>query len=408
MSYYSTNKAEIAESLNPLKTNVMNYGITLLKCFYGNKLNLDIEGNEITLPSKKTLSNNLKKFLSKCLKKNIRKRGTWTELKNEAFMKNLNNDSNSDEEIIKNDKESETLISDKKLKGILRSLDKKYELINKYYDTIEINENTLYINEMEKFLILTLFEQLILSKILNHTENNKYSDMFKEISFIDIINDKAEELKIHFASPVLKNMRIFNNNINNESIKEFIPKLNGHLKKLKEVSKKFHNITQSVYFKGNYQDFLKEFSSIMSTDLEKMRDYFLALTKEANNDWLNNDYKSAELKAPIAEYLFEIVLFLVMSIIDIEKEKIYFDFKELLKHFNEIFEKENEENIEVSCVKFAKEKDKYILVSFLGILFKYLIYSCDINQINIKRNKNSLPQHLQFYQKLMKTLIDIK
>ena len=408
MSYYALNKAEIAESLYPIKTNIMNYGITILKCFYGNKLNLDIEGNEITLPSKKILSNNLKKFLSKCLKKNIKKRSTWNELKNEAFMKNLNNDSNSDEEIIKNDKEPEILISDKKLKGILRSLDKKYELINKYYDTIEINENTLYINEMEKFLILTLFEQLILSKILNQTENNKYSDMFKEISFIDIINDKAEELKIHFASPVLKNMKIFNNNINNESIKEFIPKLNGHLKKLKEVSKKLHNITQSTYFKGNYQDFLKEFSSIMSTGLEKMRDYFLALTKEANNDWLNKDYKSAELKAPIAEYLSEIVLFLVMSIIDIEKEKIYFDFKELLKHFNEIFEKENEENIEVSCVKFAKEKDKYILVSFLGILFKYLIYSCDISQINIKRNKNSLPQHLQFYQKLMKTLIDIK
>ena len=50
-----------------------------------------------------------------------------------------------------------------------------------------------------------------------------------------------------------------------------------------------HNITQSTYFKGNYQDFLKEFSSIMSTDLEKTKDYFLALTKEANIDWLNKD-----------------------------------------------------------------------------------------------------------------------
>ena len=387
----------------------MNYGITLLKCFYGNNLKLDIEDNKITLPSNKILSKSLEKFLSKCLKKNIMKRASWDDLKKEVIMKNIfDDDNNINDKSTMINNEPENIISDKKLKGILRSLDKKYELINKYYDSIEINENTLYINEMEKFLILILFEQLILSKILNQSENIKYSDMFKEISFIDIINDKAEELKIHFASPVLKNMRIFNNNINNESIKEFIPKLNQHLKKLKEVSKKLHNITQSTYFKGNYQDFLKEFSSIMSTDLEKMRDYFLALTKEANNDWLNNDYKSAELKAPIAEYLSEIVLFLVMSIIDIEKEKIYFDFKELLKHFNEIFEKENEENIEVSCVKSAKEKDKYILVSFLGILFKYLIYSCDINQINIKRNKNSLPQHLQFYQKLMKTLIDIK
>ena len=139
-----------------------------------------------------------------------------------------------------------------------------------------------------------------------------------------------------------------------------------------------------------------------------MRNYFIALTTEAHNDWFNKDNKSTELKAPIAEYLSEIVLFLVMNIIDIEKEKIYFDFKELFKAFNEIFEKENEDNVEVSCINFSKEKHKYILVSFLGILFKYLINSCDINQINIKKNKNSLTKQLEFYQKLMKTLVNIK
>ena len=281
-------------------------------------------------------------------------------------------------------------------------------ILYNYYDTLEINENTLYVDEMEKFLILTLFEQLILSKLLNQTENKKYKDMTKEISFIDIINDKVEELHINFASPILKNIKIFNDNVNNESIKEFIPKLNEHIKKVKEILKKYHNITQSAYFKGSYQDFLKEFSEIMTTGIEKMRKYFIALTTEANKDWINKDYKSMELKSPIAEYLSEIVLFLVMNIINIEKEKIYFDFTDLLKKFNEIFEKENEENIEVSCIKFAKEKDKYILVSFLGILFKYLINSCDINQINIKGNKNSLTHYLQFYQKLMKTLIEIK
>ena len=401
MNYYSPNKIEIADTLNPIKTNIMNYGITLLKCFYGNKLKLDIEENEINLPSNKTLSNNFKKFLSKCLKKNIKKRSTWDELMKDDFMKDINNESDDDEK-------NEILISDKKLKGILRSLDKKYELINKYYDTLEINENTPYVNEMEKFLILTLFEQLILWKILNQTENSKYKDTTKEISFTDIINDKAEELRINFASPILKNIKIFNNNINNESIKEFIPKLNEHIKKLKEISKKFHNITKSTYFKGTYQDFLKEFSEIMTIGIDKMRNYFIALTTEANNDWLNKDNKSAELKAPIAEYLSEIVLFLVMNIIDIEKEKIYFDFKELFKAFNEIFEKENEDNVEVSCINFSKEKHKYILVSFLGILFKYLINSCDINQINIKKNKNSLNKQLEFYQKLMKTLVNIK
>ena len=407
LNYYLPNKSEIVDSLYPVKTNIMNYGITLLKCFYENNMKLGIEGNEIILPTNKTLSNNFKKFLSKCLIKNILKRSTWTELKNEEFMNNITDDSDSDEDANKIDGEFESLISDKKLKGILRSLDKKYELINNYYDSIEIKINSPYIEEMEKFLILILFEQLILSKILNQEENSKYNDMTKEISFIDIIKAEAHELRINFASPALKYMKIFSNNIENESIKEFIPKLNKHILKLKEVLKKVHSITQSKYFKSDYRDFIKEFSDLMRNGIVKLRDYFLTLTKEANNDYLNKNYKNAELKAPIAEYLSEIILFLVMSIIDIEKEKICFNKKDLLKQFKEIFEKENEDNVEVSCIKFAKEKDKYILVSFLGILFRHLINSCDINQINIKSNKDSLSKLLESYQKLMKTLVDI-
>ena len=294
MDYYFSNKAEIAESSDPIKTNIMNYGIILLKIFYGKNLKLDIEGNEMILPSNKTLSNNFKKFLSKCLKKNILKRSNWIELINEKFMKN-------GEEIDEEGKK--TLISDKKLKGILRALDKKYELINKYYETKEIDENTPYRNEIEKFLILTLFEQLILSKILNPTENEKYKDMTKEITFIDIKENKAEELRINFDSSILKNMKIFSNNKDNESIKEFIPKLKEHINKLKEILKKLHKITKSIYFEGNYKDFLNEFNNLMKEGIENLRNYFIELTNEANNDWLKKDYKSAELKAPIAEYI---------------------------------------------------------------------------------------------------------
>ena len=50
-------------------------------------------------------------------------------------MNNITDDSDSDEDANKIDGEFESLISDKKLKGILRSLDKKYELINNYIMT---------------------------------------------------------------------------------------------------------------------------------------------------------------------------------------------------------------------------------------------------------------------------------
>jgi len=53
-----------ALSLFPLKTNVMNYGITLLKCFYGNNFKIKISDNEIILPENSDMSDDFKKFLS--------------------------------------------------------------------------------------------------------------------------------------------------------------------------------------------------------------------------------------------------------------------------------------------------------------------------------------------------------
>ena len=401
-TYYLPNKSEIAGSLYPIKTNIMNYGITLLKCFYGNELKLNIEGNEIILPENKTMSDNMKKFLAKCLKKNISKRSSWQELNKEEIMQSVNIENMNIKE-----EENKCLISDKKLKGIFKSLKMKYSLINKYYDSLEIHEKTEYLNEMEKFLILTLFEQLIISKILNQSENNKYKDKNKEISFISITDEKAEEVRINFGYPVFKHMKIFNNN-NNEMIKDFATELQKHINKLKEILQRFHKLTKSTFFKGNYQNFLKEFSGIMGVGISNLRDYFLALTTDANNDFLCKKYESSKLKAPIAEYLSEIVLFLVMNTIDIEKEKIFFNREELIKRFNEVFEKEDENNIEVSSIKLIQKKEKYILVSFLGILFKYLINSIDISKIEIKKNKSSLKHILTFYQKLMVTLLGVK
>ena len=141
---------------------------------------------------------------------------------------------------------------------------------------------------------------------------------------------------------------------------------------------------------------------------ENYKDYFLSLTVEANNDWLNKKYDKIKLKAPIAEYISETVFFIIMSIINIEKEKIYFKSEELLEKFNAIFEKEDENDIQVSCVKLTQEKEKYILVSFLGIFFKYLINSMNLNRIDMKKNKSSLGNLLSIYHRLMETLVNIK
>ena len=398
MQYYLPNKMEIAESLFPLKTNVMNYGITLLKIYFGNNLKLNLTDNELFLPDSKNMSDSFKMFISKCLKKDINKRNSWQDLKKQEFIQNLQGDESQNI-----GEKQKTLISDKKLKGIFRSLDSKYNLINKYYESLEINDKTPFCNEIEYFLILTLFEQLTIFNIFNKTENNKYPDINHEISFVSINEDKADNFKINFGNPLLKNMKIFNSN--NKVIEDFLIKLKKHIIKLKEISLRFHKITKSNFFKGNYYNFLREFSKIIID--KKFKDYFFSLTKETNNDWLSKNYEKAKMKAPIAEYLSETVVFIIISIVSLEKEKIYFQLDEFLKKFNEIFEKEDENDIQVSCVKLSKGKEKYILITFLGVLFKYLINSMNMNEIDIKRNKSSLSQFLGIYQKLMKTLVDI-
>lgn len=62
ISYYSPNKKEIAHTIYPTKTNVMNYGITLLKCFYGNDLKIKINNISFDLPEKKNCQTNFVNF----------------------------------------------------------------------------------------------------------------------------------------------------------------------------------------------------------------------------------------------------------------------------------------------------------------------------------------------------------
>ena len=306
---------------------------------------------------------------------------------------------------MKEDKEhkGETLINDKILKGIFRSLDTKYDIINKYYDSMELDEDTSYIQQMECFLILILFEQLTIFHILKKNKENKINDVKKELSFISINQTDASEFKINFGNPLLKNIKIFNNQ---ELINDFLIKLQKHITKLKEISLKFHKITKSEYFKGDYQNFLKEFSFIIVD--KEFRDYFLYLTEEANNDWLEKKYEDVKIKAPIAEYLSETVVLIIIYIMNIEKEKIFFNLEEYLKIFEDIFKNEDEENIEVSCIKLSRGKEKYILVSFVGLLLKYLINLLPLNQIDFKKNKASLKKLLEIYQKLMESLVEKK
>ena len=53
-------------------------------------------------------------------------------------------------------------------------------------------------------------------------------------------------------------------------------------------------------------------------------------------------------------------------------------------------------------------KKKYVLISFLGVLFRFFKNSMDINQYFLQQNKVALDGLMSFYPSLMKLLVDTK
>ena len=405
ISYYAPNKSEIGNSLYPTKTNIMNYGITLLKCFYGNQLKIKLDNISFNLPKKKIMSENFCSFLSQCLCRNISKRGSWQNLNNHPFIKEV-----GDSALYLKKNEKSALIDNDKLAIIIESIDNKFKLINEYYGNLEITQKTEYIKEIEIFLTLTLFEELMILKIFDRNENEPFTSQ-QEISFISIIKNREsipKRININFSNPILSNMKIIEIS-NNELVSKFIVKLKKYISDLKRISLKIHEITKSDLVKGNYQSFLGKFIDVLESS--NFHNYFFSLVKDARNCFEEKRYEEAYKKIPIASYICECILFVKASLFEKIDEKIYFDKNELLKHFNEIFEeeKEKEENkIEISVLKISQEKNKYILTSFLGVLFRYFKNSMDINQYSLNQNKNALDGLLCFYPSLIKLLIDSK
>jgi len=404
MSYYSSNKKEIAHTIYPTKTNVMNYGITLLKCFYGNDLKIKIDNISFDLPQKKSISNKFCRFLSKCLYRDISRRYSWLGLQSDTFVTEVTDIVS----LYKNtSKEGLVLLDDYKLKIIFESLIHKYNLINKYYDSVESIEKTQnqYIKEIESFLTLTLFEQLIILNIFDREEGKPFTSQ-QEVSFITINKNNNSRFNLNFANPILANLKIINLK-NNEIVSKFVKDLKVHIAKLKEITLKIHQITKSSLFKGKYQEFLKNFISIFESS--NFHNYFFSIVKRANNYFQERDYDNAYKEAPIAEYICECILFVKASIFESSKEKIHFNNKELIEEFNKIFEDDKENNkVEISVIKINETRQKYVLISFLGVLFRYFINSMDFNQSILKQTKDALDGLISFYPSLMKLIVDSK
>ena len=387
-SYYSPNLGEIASSDNPTKTNIMNYGITLLKLFYGNIINIKISDNFIDLKKKKKMSKNFSNFISQCLYRKIEKRNTWSILNKHKFVQDLLSGYHSSEST---DDIENVLFNNDNLEFIFDELKAKFTTINDYYENFKFNEKTEYIQEIEIFLLLTLFEQLMISKIFNNSEGKFTSQ--QEISFITISSGDISKCHINFANPIFKKMKIFNDS-NNELVKKFLSDLQKYINKIKEITLKVHMITKSTLAKGNYNKFLEEF--IVMLEKNDFSTYLFSLYKKANNFLLEKKNKEAIKELNLIKYLCECILFIKESVFESNEEKIIFDKKEIMDQLNKIFE---------NPIFISTTKIKYQLISFLGVLFRFFNNMKDLNEYNLEKIKSNFDGLLAFYPSLM-TLID--
>jgi len=406
MSYYYPSLKEIGDSLYPMKTNVMNYGITLLKIFFGTKLDMKIKGKLLYLPNNKKMSDDFCCFLSNCLYINIRKRKSWNNLIKHSFISTNNTNNKERNNNNKNDNDNDVLLNNKKLKIIFDYLETKYDLINNYYsEIIQLNKKINYIEEIEIFLILTLFEQLIIIKLFDRDEKKHPFTFLQEISFMTINSEsKSTRFNLNFANPILKNIKIINLS-NNKLISDFIFSMKNKIKKLKEISIKIHQITKSNLVKKNYHEFLQNFINCLKSS--QFNQYFFSLIPNfANKN--KDDNRKIYKQLLIAEYICECILFVKEDLFESEKDSIAYDEKEYIKQFNNLFNDEKDNIVEISAIKLKEEKTKYILFSFLGSLYKYYKNSLDINNDSFLSNKNELDSLKRYYPNLLKKIISLK
>ena len=373
LTYYISNKAEIGNSISQNKTNIMNYGITLLKCFYGNDLKIIKVGNSLHLPKNKTISTEFINFLSKCLYRDISKRSNWYNLNSHRFVEELN------DSIIKQN--ITDLIDNDLLRNILQYLDNKFRLINEYYEKLEFNENTEFINQIEIFLNLVLFEELIILQFLTRT-SKPYTPQ-NEIFFLLINNDGSSRyFNLNYANPFFKSFLITNED-SSESFLVYISNLKEYIKKLKQICSCIHKITKSSLFEGNYLEFIQKF--IEMVDNSKFIFYFYSIFTNLNNYIKDEEYEKAYKEIPIAEYICEYILFYYANMFNNNEYKIQFDCNEYIKQFQDIFKNE----IKNILLEQTKASNKYLSITFIGILFRYYHNSMNIYQNDLQQKKYS-------------------
>lgn len=394
-SYFLPESTEMKMiSQNLIKTNVMNYGITLLKLFSGN--NLNYKGKEIILPENKIMSEDFNIFMSKCLARNNRKRFTWLQLGSLNFVLDNNTE-------LSNIVGNEALIDEKKLKQIFEFLDNKFDLIINYYNNINFKDNSEFISQIEIFTNVTLFEMKIVNAFFNRDIYKKPFTSQNEISFVSINSEcEMKKFDLNMTNPILRDMLLIKMH-NNEIIKDFLIKLQEKIKKMENLSKTIQSFTKESSCSRDITNFIQQvINSVYNNEKSGMRNYFINVnnqaTKEKNNELKYNEHL-------IVKYIIDLMIF-VITIINDNRKKIEFNKDTLLQKFYQVFGEEKNK-VEMSSVNAKEIKQNYLVISFLPVLFKCSEANF-IKKMKLSQDKQSIHKLIKYYPSLMKKIDELK
>ena len=375
-----------------IKSNILNYGITLFKLYYKDEVNIEINDKAINIPSSKPMSRDFISFISKCIYRNIDKRYSWNSFPLDNFVYSISGNDKSE------------LLNKNQLNIIINGLEYRFKFISEYYSSVDFNDenNKKFIKEIGLFLMISFIELKTIKNILTKLSEKK-NDFTKEeeISFVEIKKDSTYDFVTYNLGSIPKNKLIYRKD---EDIKldSFLNNIKIILKSILKICVKIRKIDkQACILTENTNSFIKRL--LESFHQSKILNYFYHITQEGIN-YFDSKNTLSNQKLTIAEFLCEYIIFMKAFSSDNIRNINNFDL------INKFFESKDE--ICISTVLCKEEKEKYLFVSFLGGMFRYYF-----NQLNneenesesiVKKSEQAFDGLIQFYPSLMKLVIESK
>ena len=146
-----------------IKSNILNYGITLFKLYYKDEVNIEINDKTINIPSSKPMSRDFMSFISKCIYRNIDKRYSWNSFPLDNFVYSISGNDKSE------------LLNKNQLNIIINGLEYRFKFISEYYSSVDFNDenNKKFIKEIGLFLMISFIELKTIKNILTKLSEKK-------------------------------------------------------------------------------------------------------------------------------------------------------------------------------------------------------------------------------------------